>query len=592
MCGIFGYIGKKTHAPHMVLEGLKTLEYRGYDSWGIAWITQSLTAGKIEVVKHIGKIADTKNIHLPTANIALGHTRWATHGGVTVANAHPHLSEDHRLALIHNGIIENYSEIKQELIKKGHVFLSETDTEVALHLIEDYYKDSASLLSALHKAFSRFEGLSAIIVMDAKTKKFAAVKNGSPLVVGIGNDGNYLASDAHAILPYTQDVYFMEDGDYIQVDGSSVDVYDSSLNKKSVRYSKLDWKLDLASKGTFPHFMIKEIHDQVGVLETIIRKKDGEIHALTQEIEKSFGTYFVGCGSAAYAALAGTYLFSKIAKYHVNFAVGSEFGFLADFLTDKSLVIALSQSGETVDVIESIKKAKEKKARIASLVNVIGSTLYRESDVSLLLSAGVEKAVVSTKAFTAKLAHLILIAYDLSGNIEEGRKYLRLACESVREVLSPNNIKFISNLAKELSRKEHIYIIGRGLSYPIALETAMKIKESSYIHAEGFAAGELKHGVIALIEKDTPCIAFVPLDESHGSNLAGAMELKARGGKIIGISPEPHDVFDTHLSYKDAGVASLIPSVITGQLLGYYLALERNVDPDMPRNLAKSVTVK
>jgi len=452
MCGIFGYIGKKENAPDMVLEGLKTLEYRGYDSWGIAWIKEN----KIEVVKNTGKIADAKGIQLPPANSAFGHTRWATHGGVTLANAHPHLSRDCTLALIHNGIIENYSEIKKELIEKGHTFLSETDSEVALHLTEEYYKNSDSLLEALHKSFSRFEGLNAIIVMDAKTKKFAAVKNGSPLVVGKGKDGNYLASDAHAVLPYTQDVYFMEDEDYILVDDKSVSVYDGSLSKKSIQYTQLDWKPDLVSKGMYPHFMIKEIHDQVDVLERIIQKKDSEIHVLSEEIKKSFGTYFVGCGTAAYAALAGTYLFSKIAKYHVNFTVGSEFGFLADFLTDKSLVVALSQSGETVDVIESVKKAKEKKARIASLVNVLGSTLNRESDVSILLSAGIEKAVVSTKAFTAKLAHLILIAYDLSGNIEVGRKYLRLARDSTKEILTTKNLKIISRLAKTLSAKEPI----------------------------------------------------------------------------------------------------------------------------------------
>lgn len=597
MCGIFGYIGKKNDAAKIVFSGLKTLEYRGYDSWGIAVLSSKLSEQRMIVKKRAGKIGEATVADLPVSCFALGHTRWATHGGVTDVNAHPHLDCTGQFAIIHNGIIENYDEIKKELIKKGHKFISETDTEVAVHLIEENYKkfkDSSNLLfEAVRVSFARFEGLNAIIVMDAHTQTFAAAKNGSPLVIGKGEGENFLASDAHALLPYTKNMYFMEDNEIILISQNEITVYDVKKSRRKIpNFTHLSWSHTVTTKGDFPHYMLKEIFDQPKVIENIISDPDRQVDNFSRLIKQSYGTYLVGCGTAAYACLAGTYIFSKVAKRHINFAVGSEFGYLADFLTSKSLVLALSQSGETIDVVEAVKKAKERDAQIGTLVNVLGSTLYRISDYKLLLNAGVEKAVVSTKAFTAKLAYLILLAYSLIHKKEIGMKVLKLCVNELYTILQPARLLMIKKLASQLTRKNHIYIIGRGLSYPIALETALKIKEASYIHAEGFAAGELKHGVIALIEKETSCIAFLPNDETYGANLAGAMEMKARGGYIIGISFKPHEIFDYYLPVSDCGIASIIPSIAIGQLLGYYLAIHQGYDPDKPRNLAKSVTVK
>lgn len=609
MCGIFGYIGIRQDSAHIVLEGLKTLEYRGYDSWGIATINQKLdiknkklNSNKIIVKKNVGKIGNATVEDLPKSSMALGHTRWATHGGVTVANAHPHLDCSERFALIHNGIIENYDSLKNNL-PKTHRYLSQTDTEVAIHLIEHHFNrlkkinkqtdEKKIFLEAVISTFNSFTGLNAIIAMDSVTRVFIAAKTGSPLVAGEGIHENFLSSDAHAILPYTKSVYFIEDGEVLSVDQDEIRVFDRrNLKGKAPQFITVNWQISKADKGDFNHFMEKEIYDQPNVINGIMNSQKQLIMDFASLIQRSYGTYLVGCGTAAYASLAGTYIFSKIAGKHVNFSVGSEFGYLVDFLTTKSLVIALSQSGETIDVLEAVKKAKEKGALIGTLVNVLGSSLYRFADYKFLLNAGVEMAVVSTKAFTAKLATLILIAYALQNDYKNGQKVLSNALHSLQKVLKSGYIEKIKKTCRMLSEKNHIYIIGRGLSYPVALETALKIKEASYIHAEGFAAGELKHGVIALIEKSTPCIVFAPNDETHGATIAGAMEMKARGGYIIGISYTPHEVFDEYFEVNDCGIATIIPSAVIGQLMGYHLSLNKHVDPDKPRNLAKSVTVK
>lgn len=610
MCGIFGYIGKDNNAPQIVFEGLKKLEYRGYDSWGIAVLGQKSKTkelgSKIIIKKRTGKIGDATIDDLPKSHFALGHTRWATHGGVTEDNAHPHLDCTQNLALIHNGIIENYAELKEELKKLDHKFVSETDSEVAVHLIEENYKKlrtenidqklksfESIFLESVRLAFNRFIGLNAIIAMDAGTQTFVAAKNGSPLVLGKGQGENFLASDAHAILPHTRQLYFMEDQDLVLVSAEKIMIHNIGDGKtKKATYTQIDWDIKTVDKGEFPHFMLKEIFDQPKVIENIANGNEENIRKFVGLLKRSYGTYLIGCGTASYACLAGSYIFSKIAKRHINNANASEFGYTVDFLTSKSLVIALSQSGETIDIIDAVKKAKEKKAQIGALVNVLGSTLYRMADHKLLLEAGTEKAVVSTKAFTAKLAYLILLANALTGNILKGRNELKKAVVSMGEVLSEENLERIKNLTNLISKFKDIYVIGRGLSYPIALETALKIKEASYIHAEGIASGELKHGVIALIEKGTPCIAFLPNDETYGANLAGAMEMKARGGFIIGISYKPHEIFNYYLPVKDSGLSSVISSTVVGQLIGYYLAVKRGHNPDKPRNLAKSVTVK
>jgi glucosamine--fructose-6-phosphate aminotransferase (isomerizing) len=587
MCGIFGYVGDRTNAAKLVLTGLKSLEYRGYDSWGVATIAKD----KIVIKKKAGKIGTANVDELPSSTLAIGHTRWATHGGVTDINAHPHLDCTGTIAVIHNGIFENYEKYKRNLVAKGHKFLSETDTEVIPHLIENFRK-KISFSESVRKTFNLMEGLNAIIAIDIESQEIVAARNGSPLVIGLGIGENFLASDASALLPYTKNVYFLEDGEITVIQKNKVEVF-SAKNGKKIKFitQKLNWKVAQGEKGKFPNFMLKEIYEQPKILSEIAVNPSQEV-SIAKIIKKSRGAYLTGCGSASYACLAGQYLFSKIAKRHINFAIGSEFGYHLDFLNKDSLVIAVSQSGETMDILESIKKAKEKWAKIACLTNVFGSSLYRISDYKMLIGAGPEKAVASTKALTGMLAHLILLAYALNGGVKEGQKVITKSVESTKKVLSDKSIKSIRKLANKISVSKNIYVIGRGLSYPTALESALKIKEISYIHAEGLAAGELKHGPLALVEKGTPCIAFLPDDETYGANLAGAMEMKARGGFIIGVSFKPHEVFDYFVKVEDAKEATIIPNIIFAQLLAYYLTIKKGLDPDKPRNLAKSVTVK
>lgn len=529
---------------------------------------------------------------MPKGTLAFGHTRWATHGGVSDINAHPHLDCSKKIAVIHNGIVENYEVLKKDLLAKGHHFISDTDTEVIAHLVEEYAK-TTMFSKAVQKAFNALEGLNAIIVIHTQSQEMVAARNGSPLVVGFGNGENFLASDPAALISHTKQVHFLEDNQLVVINKHVCHIFDAKTGV-IIRPKKqmITWSAKEAQKGQYEHFMIKEIHEQPGIISEIVKDSSAHILALADRIKKADETYMVACGSAYYVAVAGSYLFSTIAKRHVNPVVGSEFGYQLDFLGKKSLVIAISQSGETMDTIESTKKAKDKGATIFSLVNVMGSTLYRLADFKMLIGAGPEKAVASTKALTAKLAHLTLLSYALAGRANAGSDVVLNAAKSSQKVLLPSNIAHIKKLAKKLRKTEHMYVIGRGLSYPASLETALKIKEVSYIHAEGMAAGELKHGPLALITRGTACIAFLPDDETYGANLAAAMEMKARGGYIIGISYKPHEVFDAYLHVEDAREATIIPNIITGQLFAYYLTLERGFDPDMPRNLAKSVTVK
>jgi len=590
MCGVFGYIGRRKNASEIVFNGIKSLEYRGYDSWGEAVLEGEKKVKKLLIFKNIGKIAG----HAPKGKscLALGHTRWATHGGVTIQNSHPHTDCLRRFALVHNGIIENFDKIKIELIKNGHQFLSETDTEVAAHLIEENLKKNKNFWKAFLKSFTRLEGLNAIVVLDSQTEKIYAAKNGSPLVIGLGQKENFVSSDVTGLLPYTKKVVFLEDNQGAILDKEKIIFYD--LKKEKIINPKIFtifWKQTSTDAKKFKHFMIKEIFEQPQIIKNIIENSSNQIKKLTELIRKSYGTYFVGCGTAAHACLFAQYLFAKIVHRHTNFSYGSEFGYLVDFLKESSLVIALSQSGETIDIIESIDKALQKKAKVAAIVNVLGSTLYRKANFKILLNAGPEKAVASTKSFTAKLAILILTSYCLKNNLEEGKENLKKALKETEKILK--KLSIIKKLAGKIARKKHLYVVGRGLSYPIALETALKIKEISYVHAEGFAAGELKHGVIALIEKGTPCLVFAPNDETYGAVISGAMELRARGGFIIGIAQENRpEIFDYFIPVKDFGPATAIPQAVVGQLLSYFLGLELHREIDKPRNLAKSVTVK
>jgi len=587
MCGIFGYVGYQNKAADLVLEGLKLLEYRGYDSWGIA-VKQGK---KLTYEKHVGKIGVAK-VNLPQSTLGIGHTRWATHGGVTEKNAHPHLDCTKTIAVVHNGIVENFQELKLYLIEKGHKFISETDTEVIPHLIEENLKHEG-FSSSVRDAFNSLRGLNAVVVANAVSKELVAAKTGSPLICGIGNGEMFVASDASAIVKHTKKVIFLEDNQMVIL-GEKLKLITLPDGKQiEPNINTLDWKFEESEKGKFKHFILKEIYEQPRVIENIALNCSQEVSNLATLIDQAFGTFMLGCGTASYSALAGTYFFSRVAKKHVNFTIGSEFTYLEDYLTPKSLVIAISQSGETIDVVDPVAKAKRKGSKIAAIVNVLGSTLYRQADYKILLDAGQEKAVVGTKSFIAMVAILLLTAYSLAGKQAQGRNLLKKAAENTEEILKEEFGKSLMKVVSDLKNKEHIFVIGRGLSYATALEATLKIKETACMHAEGFAGGELKHGVIALIEKGTPCIVFAPNDETYDDIISNAQEIKARGGFIVGIGPKNNKVFDRFLETADVGNATIIPQVVISQLLAYHLALKRGIkDPDKPRNLAKSVTVK
>lgn len=591
MCGIFAYLGPKENAGDIVLEGLKSLEYRGYDSWGVA-VKQ--TDNDLYIKKRVGKIGEAR---LPRINssAAIGHTRWATHGGVTGHNAHPHTDCKKQIIVVHNGIFENFLEIKTELLKKGHTFTSETDTEVTAHLLEEeklqLMDGRANVVTFLNKIFKKIKGLNAVIIFLPAKEQFFAIKNGSPLVFGVNEHTQeyFIASDYAAILPHTNKVYFMEDNELLAIDRSGYRLYNMSGVEKKINFLELDYKKQSFSLGVYPHYMIKEINEQPLVLQNIVNTQKRQIENLAKKIREAYGTYLVGCGTAYYACLAGTYLFPKIAKRHTNAAIASEFSYLEDFLTKKSLILAFSQSGETIDIISSVKKAKEKGVKICAVTNVLGSTLYRMSDFKLFLGAGPEKCVLATKSFTAKIAVLHLLAHSLNGGYEKGAKQIEKAIRQVERIITSKQLK---ELANRLKNKQHIFVLGRGLSYPTALESALKMKEGSYIHAEAFAGGELKHGVIALIEKDTPVFVYNPPDETYEDTLSSAYEVKARGAFVIGISDKPSAAYDEFIPVGYCEEATVIPNVVVAQLLGYYLTLAKGFDPDKPRNLAKSVTVK
>jgi len=591
MCGICGYIGKRKNASELVIQGLKELEYRGYDSWGVAVKTKE----GIQTYKQIGRIGDADFNAFPDlgdCTVAVGHSRWATHGGVTKENAHPHSGDSNLVAVVHNGIIENFAELKSKLIKEGHVFKSETDTEVIPQQIENYIGKGESFENAVRKTIDELEGRYAIVVLSKEENKIIAARRGSPLIIGVGKDETFVASDVPAFFEYTRDVNYLDDNQMVVIN-DEIKYYDLETNKEvKKRLVHINWEKSQATKGDFDHFMIKEIMEQKETILRTINQDEKEICEIVKAMKDAFGTYFVGCGTAGKVCLAGSYIFSHVAQKHVNVAFGSEFKSYTPFLTNKSLLIAVSQSGETADTLEAITAAKSKGVKILSIINVEGSTIARESDFSLNIKAGPEIAVASTKATTSQLAVLILLAYALKGKIEEGKRLLIDTAGKINDMLNPRYEQHILEIAKNIINKESMYVIGKDLNYPIALEAAIKLQEVSYIHAEGFAGGELKHGPIALISKGTPCITLVSNDFTKREILSNAMEVKARGGMIIGISPTKEDVFDEWIKVPDAGIASCIVNIIPVQILAYHLAVLRKNDPDKPRNLAKSVTVK
>lgn len=586
MCGIIGYIGKKNAVP-LVLNGIKKLEYRGYDSAGIA----AATKNGIFVKKDVGKfeeIFSRFNADSIKSNIAIAHNRWATHGEVTKENAHPHTDCKNSIAIVHNGIIENYYELREMLIKKAHVFKSQTDSEVIAHLIEEEM-NSKDFQQAFMSAIKKLKGSYAIVAIQKDEDLLLGARKESPLVIGIAEHGNFIASDVPSFIEETKKVIYLYDGDVVVLDGK-LEIYNNDKKVKR-EVEDITWDAEQARKGNFRHFMLKEISEQAEILNRAVLQDEKIILEITDAIKKARGIYFVGCGTAYHACLEASYLFSKIAKIHVNVAYAHEFPNYMDFINEKSLVIAISQSGETADTLSAIRAAKEKGAKVISIANVAGSTLVRESHQSLLQHAGPEICVLSTKSYTSQLAILTLLSYALVGKLEEAKSKLKETIRHIYYLTSKNTQEYIQKLAEKLKNKQDIYLIGRGLQYPTAIEAALKIKEVSYIHAEGFAGGELKHGVIAMIEKGTPCIVFTSND-TEASILSNAQELKARGAYIIGIGPNKHEVFDFFIKVREAEEANSIVQIIPIQILAYQLALLRGCDPDMPRSLAKSVTVK
>jgi len=590
MCGIFGTIGTEKASP-ILLEGLRKLEYRGYDSAGIVTINEN----KFEIKKDVGKIEEIHNkLNLEdlNGNIGIAHTRWATHGKVTKENSHPHLSNDGKIAVVHNGIIENFQEQKNFLIGQGFKFLSDTDTEIVPNTIEYHMKKGYDFFEATKRSLKHLEGQYALVIIHKDENKLIAIRKEAPLVIGVGNNRFFVASDIPAFLDYTKQVVFLEEKDMVTIDQSGLKIFnlikDSFVERPE---TTIDWDAEQAKKGEFDHFFIKEIVEQADSISKIAMLDDKIIRELADEIRKAKGTYIVACGTASYASMYGLYLFSKVAKRHLNFCVASEFPNFQHFLTPESLVIAVSQSGETADTLTAVRSAKAVGSKIISITNVMGSSLMRESDKSILQRAGPEICVVSTKAYTSQLAILSLLAYELAGKFEEGREKLKEVTRYIYYLTSQSMRDHIKQLSERLRYANHIYTIGRGFQYPTAEEAALKIKEVSYIHAEAYAGGELKHGTIALIEHGTPCIVFTS-EETEKEIISNAMELKARGAYIIGVGPNNNEVFDFFIKVREVGDLNSICQIIPMQILAYQLALLRGCDPDRPKNLAKSVTVK
>lgn len=587
MCGIVGYWNNEQEAFPVLVESLKKLEYRGYDSFGFATVHQE----NLHIERQVGKVSVAKCNNLQGV-IGIGHTRWATHGGVTEINTHPHRDCTKTLAVVHNGIIENFRELKESLIQKGHRFLSETDTELLAHLIEDDLKFGMDLKNSVMKTGSLIKGRNAFTVLNSKTKELIAFRNGSPLIIGIKENETFLASDIQAFLDKTRKVMYLDDNQLVIVKNNP-EFYNAYTGERiEKRIIEIGGDIAQSDKGDYSHFMLKEIMDQKETISNAINQNDIELMHVAKEINEAKGVFFIGCGTAARVCHFAEYAFSKIAKKHINFIPASEFENFKHFLIPETLVIAISQSGETADVLDALNAAKQRGSKIISIVNAPNSSMTNISDYSFLINAGPEKAVASTKATTSQMAITTLLAYACAGKLREGDRVLVELAGQVNDMLNPRYSEHIKNLAEIMHKKENTMIIGRGMNFPIALESAIKIMEVSYIHAQGFAGGELKHGPIALIEQGTPVIALVG-SENKEEIISNAIEVKSRGAYVIGISSENNDAFDYWIKTPNTQeITSSIVNLIPIQLLAYYLGLARGHDVDYPKNLAKSVTVK
>ena len=608
MCGIVGYTGSQEAAP-VLLEGLKKLEYRGYDSAGIAVLDDN----RISVSKVTGRIAnlcektaDGKNC---PGTVGIGHTRWATHGAPTDTNAHPHMSNDGKFAVVHNGIIENYIALREELTEKGYRFESQTDTEVIVHLIEMYY--SGNLKNAVIKASSRLRGSYALgVVCTDEPEKLYAAREASPLILGVGIGENYFASDVTALVPYTRNVIYLDDGEFAEITPDSITVFDPAGRPVNKKISRITWDVQAAEKGGYEHFMLKEIIEQPGAIKATIapRIRDGRIildeTGLTAEYLKSINKIVItACGSAYYAGCAGKYAIEKLCRIPVQVELASELRYSDPIIDEHTLVIVLSQSGETADTIAAMKECKKRGAKTLAVVNVVGSTIANIADHTLYTWAGPEIAVATTKGYTTQVSVLYLFALYAAEktNRIDGKLYKRLLeslntlPKKIQEALDTN--PQIPNLAKKYHNASSLFFIGRNTDYAVALEGALKMKEISYIHAESYAAGELKHGTIALIEEHQPVIALCCNESIMEKTMSNIIEVKARGAEVLAVTFKDNQKIvsladDMIYVPKTETIFAAAAEIVPLQLLAYYVAKENGCDIDKPKNLAKSVTVE
>ncbi len=612
MCGIVGYVGTRETIP-ILLDGLERLEYRGYDSAGIACIDPA--EKNIRLFKAKGKIADLKSIlngFKSPARIGIGHTRWATHGVPSTINAHPHLGAKGRIAVVHNGIVENYRELKSELERKGIQFKSETDTEVIAQLIE--YYDRGNLSKAVRRAAMRFEGYLAFVALSRDEPNYlVALKRSNPLVIGIGKGEHFVASDVSAILPYTKQVIYLDDEELVEVRAKEIQITNLKSQKKVTKKPcTIKWSIDQAQKGGYPDFMLKEIYEQPHVLQEILRKRISKSHQIefdtlgqeaSRHLKSAKKICFVSCGTAYHAGMVGQYMFEEFAHLSATAIVASEFRYSDPILGKGDLVILITQSGETADTLAALREAKEKGAFTLAVVNVVGSTIAREADAVVYTHAGSEIGVASTKAYTAQLMTLALLAFytgKLRGKISRA-DFRRLILEA-KEI--PNQVKKtleyakgVNQVAKLLYQKRNFLYLGRGYNFPSALEGSLKLKEITYAHAHGYAAGEMKHGPIALIDDTQPVICLIPESKTYVKMLSNIEEIRAREGIVIAIATYGDrniGRLSSHVVHipSQREVFSPILTAIPLQILAYQIAVLNSRDVDKPRNLAKSVTVE
>jgi glucosamine--fructose-6-phosphate aminotransferase (isomerizing) len=609
MCGIVGYIGKQEAVP-VLIDGLKRLEYRGYDSAGVTIVKD----GKLTTTKAVGRLSKVEEIlskHPLPGTLGIGHTRWATHGRPSDRNAHPHLDCNKKISVVHNGIIENYIELKERLQEKGHMFSSETDTEVLPHLIEEHYQ--GDLAAAVRASLKEVEGAFAMAVLSNDHPDYLVVaRKSSPLIIGLGQGENFVASDIPAVLPYTREIYILEDGEMAVLTAGQVAVTDFEGQPVDKKPFHVQWDVEAAEKGGFEDFMLKEIHEQPrAVRDTLTGKIDRTalkvtlpgVHLSPEFIKGLRKIQVVACGTAYHAGLVGKYLIEKLVRIPVEADLASEFRYREPLVEPDSLTIIVSQSGETADTLAGLREAKRLGSRVLAITNVVGSSVAREADDLILTLAGPEIAVASTKAYTTQLLSLYLLAIYLGqekGTLAEADRVAMLEAllklpEQIEKVL--NTETKIKEFAEVFKASEDIFFIGRGLDYAVSLEGALKLKEISYIHAEAYAAGELKHGTLALIVEGVPVFALVTQDELYDKTISNIKEVKAREATVVALANAGDNETGKSVDYvlhipSTHNMLTPILSVVPLQLFAYYAAKARGCDVDKPRNLAKSVTVE